>query len=65
MATDRKQINIRVDEQERAELPALCEAVGKATGLKITVTDLFRLGVRELRKKYMPEADPPAPKPTQ
>ncbi len=60
MPSDRKQINVRVDEEIELLLPALCRAVGEALGLTITNTDLFRMGVNELRRKYLPNWVPPS-----
>lgn len=55
MPSDRKQINVRVDEQTEALLKALLPAVSADIGLELTQSDLFRLGLLELRKKYLPD----------
>lgn len=60
MATDRKQLNVRMDDETRDLLPKLAAAIGEQLGLVVTNTDLFRMGMQELRKKYLtPAADPP------
>lgn len=58
MPSDRKQINVRVDAETEALLPALCEAIGLATGLKVTNSDLFRMGMHELKRRYLPDEGP-------
>lgn len=53
--SNRKQINVRLDEETEAELPELRERMSKTIGLELSYSDLFRLGVAELKKKYTPE----------
>jgi hypothetical protein len=50
----RKQINIRIDSQTEALLPQLRQAITKAIGLDVGHSDLFRMGLQELTKKYLP-----------
>jgi hypothetical protein len=59
MPSDRKQINFRVDDETDALVRALIPVVSDAVGLKLSQSDLLRLGLVELRKKYMPAGEPP------
>lgn len=54
MATERKQINVRVDGATEELIEKLKPAVGAAIGIDVTVTDLVRLGMAELAKRYLP-----------
>jgi hypothetical protein len=63
MPSKNKQINIRVDGETESLLPALKEAVSKSLGLNISYSDLVRLGLAELKAKYMAgEPEKPAKK---
>ena len=55
------QLNVRMDPETEALVKRLIPAITEAIGLKVTQSDLFRLGVQELRKKYL--TDEPDPKP--
>jgi hypothetical protein len=58
MPSKRKQINIRVDAEMEAMLPAIRAAIAATTGLAATNSDLFRMGVHELVKRYMADGIP-------
>jgi hypothetical protein len=60
MASDRKQINVRVNDDTRALIEQLVPAVSAAIGLEVTFSDLFRLGLLELKGKYLSAAKPAA-----
>ncbi len=51
----RKQINIRLDMDTEKLLEDLQPIVSKAIGLQVSQSDLFRLGMLELWKKYKTE----------
>lgn len=55
MGKNREQVNIRVDETVNAMIDELIPAVSESLGIKVTLTDLFRLGLIELKKKYAVE----------
>jgi hypothetical protein len=58
MPSTRKQINVRADADTEARIHRLLPVVKAAVGLEVTVSDLFRLGMVELERKYgRPEAD--------
>lgn len=57
MPSDRKQVNVRVDEATAELMARLIPAVSAAIGLAVSQSDLFRLGLLELEKKFAP---PPA-----
>jgi hypothetical protein len=59
--SDRKQLNIRMDEETEARVARLLVSASEAIGLRVSQSDLFRLGMIELEKKY-PADPPPAPK---
>lgn len=59
MASDRKQINVRLDAATEARMAALIPAVSKSFGLEVNQTDLIRLGMLELTKRFL-EVDPAA-----
>jgi hypothetical protein len=52
MPSDRKQINIRLDPETEARLPRVRAAVSAAIGLNLSNSDLIRLALIELEKKY-------------
>jgi hypothetical protein len=52
--SDRKQLNIRMDAETEERVNRLLAAVSAAIGLKVSQSDLFRLGMIELEKKYLP-----------
>lgn len=55
MPSTRKQINVRVDDETEELMRQLAPAVSAAIGLSIGQSDLFRLGLLELKKKYLSE----------
>ena len=55
------QLNVRLDPDTEETVKRLIPAITSALGLKVSQSDLFRLGVQELRKKYL--ADEPEVKP--
>lgn len=59
MATPRKQINIRIDATTESELPILTKAIADQVGIEVTNTDLFRMGISELKKRYLQIASGP------
>lgn len=64
MPSDRKQINVRVDAETEELIPRLLRSVSAGVGLPVNQSDLFRLGLHELAKKYPPApAEPPPPAP--
>jgi hypothetical protein len=58
----RKQFNVRPDDETSELIPLLIQAIDEATGLKITNSDLLRLGMKELAEKYLPDWKPKKPK---
>lgn len=58
MPSDRKQLNIRLDPETEERVSRLLVSVSASIGLKVTQSDLFRLGMIELEKKFPPAADP-------
>lgn len=63
MPSDRKQLNVRLDRDTENLLNALQPVVSQAIGLRVSQADLFRLGLIELRKRYMLGAEIPEPVP--
>jgi len=55
MPSDRKQLNIRLDAETEERMERLLLAVSASLGLKVSQSDLFRLGMIELEKKYPTE----------
>ena len=68
MASNRKQLNIRIDPTTESAIPLLMERIGAVTGLTVSQSDLFRLGIRKLVAEHFPEGLPipevTAPKPS-
>lgn len=60
MPSKRKQINVRVDEATETLIAQLQPAVTAAIGLDVSLSDLIRLGMQELARKYLPAGDPPS-----
>ena len=58
MAKERKQINVRVDDEIERQIARLVPLLSAELGITITITDVVRLGVMELVKKY-PEGEKP------
>lgn len=56
MPSKRRQMNIRVDEETRAEMERLKNAVTLAAGIEASHSDVIRLAIKELALKY-PAAD--------
>jgi hypothetical protein len=52
MPSQRKQFNVRADDETEARVQRLLPLVKAAVGLEIGISDLFRLGMIELEKKY-------------
>jgi hypothetical protein len=52
MPSKRKQINVRADAETESRVRQLLPAVKEALGLEVTVSDLFRLGMIELERRY-------------
>jgi hypothetical protein len=52
MSSQRKQLNIRMDQKTEALVERLKPAVTEAVGLPVSYSDLFRLGMLELEKRY-------------
>jgi hypothetical protein len=62
MPSNRKQLNVRADEETEKRVERLLPLVSKALGLQVSRSDLFRLGMIELERKFGGEtAAPPAP----
>lgn len=61
MPSQRKQLNVRVDDATDDLIERLRPAVSAAIGLEVSLADLVRLGMLELAKKYPPH--PPEPRP--
>lgn len=55
--SDRKQINVRLDDETEERVARLLVSVSKSIGLKMSQSDLFRLGMIELEKRFPPEAE--------
>ncbi len=64
MPSDRKQINVRVDGATEVLMRRLIVSVSAGIGLVVNQSDLFRLGLHELAKKYPPPAEDPPPVPS-
>jgi hypothetical protein len=64
MPSKRKQLNVRADDETEQRVVRLLPLVSKALGVQVSRSDLFRLGMIELERKFGGEAAaPPAPKP--
>jgi hypothetical protein len=62
MPSNRKQLNVRADEETEKRVERLLPLVSKALGLQVSRSDLFRLGMIELERKFGSEAAaPPEP----
>lgn len=57
MPSERKQINVRLDPDTERTIAELLPVVSKSIGLNVSQADLFRLGILELQKKFMPERE--------
>lgn len=55
---ERKQINVRVDEEIERQISRLMVLLSAELGVTITITDVVRLGVLELAKKHPEEERP-------
>lgn len=58
MPRERRQLNVRVDDETERRIARLLPLVTAAVGIQVTVTDLVRLGMIELERKYG-GAEPP------
>jgi hypothetical protein len=47
-------LNVRADDETEERIARLLPVVSAALGLKVTMSDLFRLGMIELERKYAP-----------
>jgi hypothetical protein len=56
MPSNRKQLNVRADEETEKRVERLLPLVSKALGLRVSRSDLFRLGMIELERKFGGEA---------
>ena len=64
MPSKRKQLNVRADEETEQRVERLLPLVSKTLGVQVSRSDLFRLGMIELERKFGGEAvTPPAPEP--
>ena len=52
MPSKRRQINVRADAETEARIQRLLPIVKESLGLDVTVSDLFRLGMIELEKRF-------------
>jgi hypothetical protein len=52
MPSDRKQFNVRADPETEDRIRRLLPLIRGALGLEVTVSDLFRMGMVELERKY-------------
>ncbi len=57
MPSKRKQLNVRLDLETEKLVSELLPVMRKAIGLELSQSDLFRLGMIELRKKYAAEIE--------
>lgn len=55
MASDRKQINIRLAPDSETRLHGLVERMTQALGFEVSQADVIRAALIELEKKYPPE----------
>lgn len=53
MPSTRKQLNIRLDDEMEALIPALTTAVSAAIGISVSQADVVRLGLLALRERYL------------
>jgi hypothetical protein len=58
MPSDRKQFNIRLDPETVARVSRLLVRVSADFGIEVSQSDLFRLGMIELEKKYPNDPEP-------
>lgn len=58
MPSDRKQLNVRMDDETEERVARLLPAVSEAIGLKVSQSDLFRLGMIELERKFLRASGP-------
>ena len=56
MPPNRKQLNVRADEETEKRIERLLPLVSKALGVQVSKSDLFRLGMIELERKFGGEA---------
>jgi hypothetical protein len=50
--SQRKQFNVRADRETEDRVKRLLSAVKQGIGLEVNISDLFRLGMIELERKY-------------
>ena len=55
MPSMNKQINVRVDPETEELVEQLIPALSQALGLKVSQSDLFRMGLHALKKQYLDE----------
>src|SRR5262249_15903930 len=71
MPSQRKQFNVRADDETEARVQRLLPLVKQALGIDVSISDLFRLGMIELERKHggdqerqeTHESEVPRPKP--
>lgn len=63
MPNARKQVNVRADDASLELMTELQRVISADLGLPITQSDLFRLGLHELKKKYLDAPSQPAQSP--
>lgn len=52
MPSERKQLNVRLDEEMEQLFAELMPKAGEATGLKVSQSDVIRLALRALAREY-------------
>jgi hypothetical protein len=52
MPSSRKQLNVRMDDVTQARVDRLLPIVSAAVGLDLSMSDLFRLAMIELERRY-------------
>ena len=60
MPSKRRQFNVRADDETEERIERLLPLVKQSLGLEVSVSDLFRLGMLELEKRFGNTADVPA-----
>lgn len=63
MASLKRQLNIRIDDPTELLISQLIGVIEDETGLSVSQSDLFRLGLRELAAKYKDKLPASEPKP--
>jgi hypothetical protein len=58
MPSDRKQLNVRMDAETAERVNRLLVSVSASFGIPVSQSDLFRLGMIELEKRFPPVDQP-------